>query len=97
MVKGKKKDDSGKILSEFKIRLEGLEYLNLAESVKRFEQTNGRKPTWHERKDMARYSHIGIEDFCALLKDNSFDDICRAIGLAWSTRGPGLRGSHPRV
>jgi hypothetical protein len=86
MVKGKKKDDSGKILSEFKIRLEGLEYLNLAESVKRFEQ-----------EDMAKYSHIGIEDFCALLKDNSFDDICRAIGLAWSTRGPGLRGSHPRV
>jgi preprotein translocase subunit Sss1 len=97
MVKGKKKDDPAKILSEFKIRLEGREYLNLAESVKRFEKANGRKPSWDERKDMAKYSHIGIEDFCALLKDNSFDDICQAIGLAWSTRGPGLRGSHPRV
>jgi hypothetical protein len=97
MGKGKKKNNPGKILSGFKIKLAGLEYLNFVESVKRFEQTNGRKPTWDEREDMAKYSHIGIEDFCSLLEDNSFDDICRAIGLAWSTRGPGLRGSHSRV
>jgi hypothetical protein len=97
MAKGKKKGDPSTILSKFKIKLAELEYLDFVESVKRFQQKNGRVPTWDEREEMAKYSHIGIEDFCVLLRDNSFDDICRAIGLAWSTRGPSLRGSHRRI
>ena len=69
MDKEKKKDDTGKILSEFKIRLKLLEFLAFVESVKRFELTNGRKPTWDERKNMAKTLHINIDDFCALIED----------------------------
>ena len=97
MDKEEKSDNIRKTLSEMQYRVQALERLNFVESLIRFEETNGRKPTRDERKDMAKDLHISLDDFCALLKDYSFDDTCRAIGLAWSTRGPGLRESHPRV
>ena len=60
----KKKADTGKILSEFKIRLKLLEFLAFVESVKRFELTNGRKPTRDERKNIAKTSHINLDVLC---------------------------------
>ena len=68
MDKEKKKDDTGKILSEFKIRLKLMEFLAFVESVKRFELTNGRKPTRDERKNIAKTSHISLDDFCVLIE-----------------------------
>lgn len=73
MEKEKKKDDAGKILLEFKIRLKLLEFLAFVESVKRFELTNGRKPTRDERKNIAKTSHINLDDFCTLI-ENSYSD-----------------------
>ena len=73
MDKEKKKDDTGKILSEFKIRLKLMEFLAFVESVKRFELTNGRKPTRDERKNIAKTSHINLDDFCALI-ENFYSD-----------------------
>jgi preprotein translocase subunit Sss1 len=64
----KKKDNTGKNLSEFKNRLKLLEFLAFVESVRRFELTNGRKPTWDERKNIATASHINLDDFCALIQ-----------------------------
>jgi hypothetical protein len=53
MGKEKKKNGAGKILSEFKIRVKLLEFLAFVDSVKRFEQTNGRRPTQTERKNIS--------------------------------------------
>ncbi len=69
MEKEKNKNDTRKNLSEFKIRLKMLEFLAFVDSVKRFELTNGRKPTQGERKDIAKISHISIDDFCDLIEE----------------------------
>lgn len=68
MDNGKKKDDTGKNLSEFKIRLKLLEFLAFVEAVRRFELTIGRKPTRDERKNIATTSHINLDDSCALIE-----------------------------
>jgi hypothetical protein len=68
MEKEKKKNGAGKILSEFKIRVKLLEFLAFVESVKRFEQTNGRRPTQTERKNMARTLDIDLDDICSLFE-----------------------------
>ena len=77
----KKKIEPGKILSEIQQRVQTMEFLAFLESIKKFERTNGRKPTWDERKDMAQNLHISIDSFCALLRDYPSDDIFRDIGL----------------
>ena len=77
----KKKIEPGKILSEIQQRVQTMEFLAFLESIKRFERTNGRKPTWDETKDMAKNLHISLDSFCALLRDYPSDDIFRDIGL----------------
>jgi len=82
MEKEKKKIDTGKILSEIQQRVQKIEFFAFLESIKRFERTNGRKPTWDETKDMAKNLHISLDSFCAILRDYPSEDICRVIGLA---------------
>jgi hypothetical protein len=73
MEKEKRKNDAGKILSEFKIRVKLLDFLAFVESVKRFEQSNGRRPTKEERKNMARTLDIDLDDICSLFERIYFD------------------------
>ena len=68
MDKEKKKDDIGKILSELQHRLQMMKYFAFVESVKSFERTNGRKPTWDEKENLAKILHMNLDDLCALLK-----------------------------
>ena len=53
--------------------VQALERFNFVESLIRFEETNGRKPTRDERKNIAKTSHINLDDFCALI-ENIYSD-----------------------
>jgi len=78
----KKKDDAGENLSEFKIRLKLLEFLAFVESVKKFEITIGREATWDERENIAKTSHISLDDFCALIEKIYSDKFPRITAQA---------------
>jgi len=82
LTKKKKKVGSEKFLSNIRDKVRALEFLNVLESVLRFERTSGRKPTRDERKEIVRDLHLSLDVFCELLKNTSSDDIGRVIGLA---------------
>ena len=73
MDKEEKQDNIRKTLSEMQYRVQALERLNFVESLIRFEETNGRKPTRDESKNIAKTSHINLDDFCALI-ENIYSD-----------------------
>ena len=81
MEKEKKKNSNGKILSEIQDRLMVLEYMAFVGSIKRFEQTNGREPTWDEKRNMAKNLDINLSEY-----EDEFLDNFSSNGFRTATR-----------